>query len=60
MVPFAQGHPFLGVAKGHMSLWSMPARGPLTPIQRPTPVVAAVVGASMLDTIYFLAQSVKI
>ena len=41
-----------------MSLPSMLAQEPHMPIQRPTLAVAA--GASMLNTIYFLTQSVDI
>ena len=58
--PFTWGHLLLRVLKGHMSLPSMPARGPLMPIQRPTPVAAVAAGASTLDTVHFLAQSVNI
>ena len=43
-----------------MSLPSMPAQGPLMPIQRPTLVTAVAAGASPLNAIYFLIQSVHI
>ena len=41
---------------------SMPAQGPLMPIQRPTPAVAAAaaVGASTWNVMYFLAQPINV
>ena len=60
--PFTQGHPLLRVVKDHMPPQSMPAQGPLMPIQRPTPAVAAAaaVGVSTWDVIYFLAQPINV
>ena len=43
-----------------MSLPSMPAWGPLMPIQRPTLAVAAAAGASTLNAINLLTQPVNI
>ena len=60
--PFTQENSLLRVVKGHMPLQSMPAQGPLMPIQRPTPAVAAAAAVGVLtwDVIYFLAQRINV